>query len=101
MLKNLTGAVVRLSYREDRVNTSSIVADTEERAALRDTVAYLVGQYGHDYFAERARKHEEPSELWRDLGAAGLLGVHLLEEYGARGGSMSDLAVVIEEVSTQ
>jgi alkylation response protein AidB-like acyl-CoA dehydrogenase len=83
------------------MNPSSIVADTEERAALRDAVAQLVGKYGHDYFAERAKKHEEPTELWRDLGTAGFLGVHLSEEYGGGGGTMSDLAVVIEEVSTQ
>lgn len=80
---------------------SLIVADTEERAALREAVAKLVGTYGHDYFMDRARRHEEPTELWADLGAAGFLGVHLSEAYGGGGGTMTDLAVVIEEASTQ
>ncbi|MBO0876047.1 MAG: acyl-CoA/acyl-ACP dehydrogenase [Pseudonocardia sp.] len=80
---------------------NSLVADTEERAVLRDAVAKLVGKYGHDYFAERARNHEEPTELWRDLGGAGFLGVHLSERYGGGGATMSDLVVVIEEASTQ
>jgi alkylation response protein AidB-like acyl-CoA dehydrogenase len=83
------------------MNGSLIVADTEERAALREAVAKLVGKYGHDYFMRKAKRHEEPTELWADLGAAGFLGVHLSEEYGGGGGTMSDLAVVVEEVSTQ
>jgi alkylation response protein AidB-like acyl-CoA dehydrogenase len=83
------------------MNSSLIVADTVERAALRESVGRLVGKYGHDYFMAKSRTHEEPVELWRDLGAAGFLGVHLSEEYGGGGGTMSDLAVVVEEVSTQ
>ncbi|MEU7812833.1 acyl-CoA dehydrogenase family protein [Pseudonocardia sp. NPDC049154] len=83
------------------MNPSSIVADTEERAALRDSVAKLVGKYGHDYFMRKAKAHEEPTELWKELGAAGFLGVHLSEEYGGGGGTMSDLAVVVEESSSQ
>lgn len=81
--------------------SSLIVADTEERAALRDAVATLVGRYGHSYFMEKAKAHEEPTELWKELGAAGFLGVHLSEAYGGGGGTMSDLAVVVEEASSQ
>ena len=83
------------------MTTSLIVADTEERATLREAVRKLVAKYGHDYFMDRAKRHEEPTELWKDLGAAGFLGVHLSESYGGGGGTMSDLAVVVEEVSTQ
>lgn len=81
--------------------SSLIVADTEERAALRDAVATLVGRYGHDYFMRKAAAHEEPTELWKELGAAGFLGVHLSEAYSGGGGTMADLAVVVEESSTQ
>ncbi|MCM3850048.1 acyl-CoA/acyl-ACP dehydrogenase [Pseudonocardia sp. DR1-2] len=81
--------------------SSLIVADTEERAALRDAVATLVGRYGHSYFMAKAKAHEEPTELWKELGAAGFLGVHLSEAYGGGGGTMSDLAVVVEEASSQ
>lgn len=81
--------------------SSLIVADTEERAALRDAVATLVGRYGHDYFMRKAAAHDEPTELWKELGAAGFLGVHLSEAYGGGGGTMADLAVVVEESSTQ
>jgi alkylation response protein AidB-like acyl-CoA dehydrogenase len=83
------------------VTASTIVADTEERAALRQAVGALVGRYGHDYFMDRSARHAEPTELWKDLGAAGFLGVHLSEAYGGGGGTMTDLAVVVEEASTQ
>jgi alkylation response protein AidB-like acyl-CoA dehydrogenase len=83
------------------MSNSIIVADTEERAALRGAVAKLVAKYGHAYFMDKAKRHEEPTELWKDLGAAGFLGVHLSEEYGGGGGTLSDLSVVVEEVSTQ
>lgn len=83
------------------MNPSTIVADTEERAALREAVAKLVGKYGHEYFMQKAAAHEEPAELWKELGGAGFLGVHLSEEYGGGGGTMSDLAVVVEEASSQ
>jgi alkylation response protein AidB-like acyl-CoA dehydrogenase len=86
---------------EHRMTTSSIVADTDERRELREAVAALVGRYGHGYFAERAKLHQEPTALWKDLGAAGFLGVHLSEEYGGGGGTLSDLTVVIEEASAQ
>lgn len=80
---------------------SPIVAESVERAALREAVGKLVGRYGHDYFIGKARAHEAPTELWADLGAAGFLGVHLPEEYGGGGGSVADLAVVLEEAATQ
>lgn len=79
----------------------TIVGDTEERAALRDAVAKLAGRYGHDYFRTCSDTHTEPAELWAELGAAGFLGVHLPETYGGGGGGMSDLAVVVEELSAQ
>src|SRR3954451_5928195 len=83
------------------MNESLIVADTPERAELRAAVGKLVGRYGHDYFMAKARTHQPPDELWKELGEAGYLGVHLSEEHGGGGGTMTDLAVVIEEAATQ
>jgi alkylation response protein AidB-like acyl-CoA dehydrogenase len=83
------------------MTNSPLVAETGERAALREAVGGLVGKYGHDYFRDRADRHAEPTELWADLGTAGYLGVHLPEAYGGGGGGLADLAVVIEEAATQ
>ena len=58
-----------------------------------------MSRYGHEYFVERAHAHEEPTALWKELGAAGFLGVHLPEEYGGGGGTLGDLSVVVEAAS--
>ena len=54
---------------------------------------------GRQYFLERGRNGEGIEELWKDLGASGLLGVHLPEEYGGGGGGMAEAVVVVEELA--
>jgi alkylation response protein AidB-like acyl-CoA dehydrogenase len=78
-----------------------LLIDTEERRALRESVAKLVGSYGRSYFQDVTRRGARPDELWADLGRAGYLGVHLPEEYGGGGGGLVDLSIVIEETSAQ
>lgn len=82
---------------ENRLSDSPVVSTDDDRRALRDSVGRLVGKYGRSYFQKVARSGGFPEELWRDLGDAGFLGVHLPEEYGGGGGGLADLAVVIEE----
>ncbi|CDQ44800.1 MULTISPECIES: acyl-CoA dehydrogenase family protein [Mycolicibacterium] len=78
---------------------SGLITDTEEHRAIRETVAGIAERYGSQYFLERGRKGEDIGELWKDLGAAGLLGVHLPEEYGGGGGGMAEAVVVVEELA--
>jgi alkylation response protein AidB-like acyl-CoA dehydrogenase len=81
--------------------SSNICDDNDERRALRDSVAKLVGGYGRSYFKDVVAMGAKPTELWADMGSAGFLGVHLPEEYGGGGGGLADLAVVIEEMAAQ
>lgn len=76
-----------------------LVTDTEDRALLRDSVAKIAEKYGPNYFLERSREGGKVHELWAELGASGMLGVHLPEEYGGGGAGLSELAVVIEELA--
>ena len=78
---------------------SGLIHDTEEHKALRDTVAKIASSYGQRYFLERSRANEDITELWRDLGDAGLLGVHLPEQYGGGGAGMREAVVVVEELA--
>ncbi|MEE6176111.1 acyl-CoA dehydrogenase family protein [Mycobacterium sp. 050134] len=78
---------------------SGLIHDTEEHRAIRDSVAGIASRYGPQYFLQRARRGEDIPELWKDLGAAGLLGVHLPEEYGGGGGGMAEAVVVVEELA--
>ena len=62
-------------------------------------VADIASRYGVQYFTERGRSGGGIDELWKDLGAAGLLGLHLPEEYGGGGAGMAEAVVVVEELA--
>ena len=58
-----------------------LIRESEEHKAIRDSVAGIAKRYGVHYFIDRGRSGKDIEELWNDLGATGLLGVHLPEEY--------------------
>jgi alkylation response protein AidB-like acyl-CoA dehydrogenase len=72
---------------------------TPEQEMLRDAAAKIARSYGHAYFQARTREGGKQEELWRELGAAGFLGVHLPEAYGGGGMGISELAIVCEEAA--
>ena len=76
-----------------------LIQDSVEHKAIRETVAGITARYGVQYFTGRARTGGGIDELWKDLGAAGLLGLHLPEEYGGGGGGMAEAVVVVEELA--
>jgi alkylation response protein AidB-like acyl-CoA dehydrogenase len=78
---------------------SGLVEDSAEHKAIRESVSGIVARYGAEYFLERGRNGQGIEELWKDLGASGLLGVHLPEEYGGGGGGMAEAVVVVEELA--
>lgn len=82
-----------------KLTHSALLPEDDERRALRESVAALVGKYGRDYFQQAAKSGGFPDELYRDLGEAGFLGVNMPEEWGGGGGGLADLAVVIEETA--
>jgi len=78
---------------------SGLIQDSDEHRAIREAVRGIAGKYGPQYFLERGRSGGDIDELWADLGAAGLLGVHLPEEYGGGGGGMAEAVVIVEELA--
>ncbi len=78
---------------------TGLIHDSDEHRAIRDSVAAIAGRFGPSYFLERGRAGGHIEELWSELGKAGLLGVHLPEEYGGGGGGMAEAVVVVEELS--
>lgn len=74
-------------------------SEDAETTMLRDAVRRTVEPYGHDYFLDVSRAGGSPTELWRDLGASGFLGVGIPEEHGGGGRGVEQLAVVTEEVA--
>lgn len=72
---------------------------TAEEVQVRKSVAGIASAYGPDYLQRTFDAGQPPTDLWRDLGEAGFLGVHLPEEYDGGGGGLSALAWVVEEAS--
>jgi alkylation response protein AidB-like acyl-CoA dehydrogenase len=72
-----------------------------EHEMLREAVAGIGGQFGHEYYAERARTGGKLDELWDAVAAPGFFAVHLPEEWGGGGGGISELAIVCEELGAQ
>lgn len=75
------------------------LVEDAETTQLRRTVRAIGESYGHDYFVRTARADGDPTELWTELGSAGLLGVGFAEEHGGGGGGMADLALITEELA--
>src|SRR6266511_2765167 len=63
-------------------------AETVEQAMLREAVGRIAAKYGHDYFSAKVKSGGHSEELWRDVGAAGFLGMGITE-----------LAIVAEELA--
>jgi len=73
--------------------------ESDERRALREAVAEFARGYGYEYYARKARADERTTELWREAGKLGYLGVNLPAEHGGGGAGIGELAVVLEELS--
>jgi len=78
---------------------TGLVTDSSDHQLIRQSTAAIAARYGHAYYAGRAREGGHIAELWADLGQAGLLGVHLPEQYGGGGAGLSELVVVTEELA--
>jgi alkylation response protein AidB-like acyl-CoA dehydrogenase len=78
---------------------TGLITDSGDHRLIRQSTAAIAGRYGHGYYAGRARDGGHIAELWADLGQAGLLGVHLPEQYGGGGAGLAELVVVTEELA--
>jgi alkylation response protein AidB-like acyl-CoA dehydrogenase len=73
---------------------------TEEHEALRQSVRSWVNRQGGTRPAREALEEVEDRlpGLWRDLVSLGWLGLHVQERYGGSGYTLTELAVVVEEL---
>jgi alkylation response protein AidB-like acyl-CoA dehydrogenase len=73
--------------------------ETAEHGMLRQAVRKIGSDFGHDYFAEKARSGQKASELWEAVARSGFMGVNLPEEYGGGGMGILELSMVCEELA--
>ena len=71
----------------------------EDVEALRDMVHRWAQERVKPMAGEIDRSNAFPSELWREMGDLGLLGVTVEEEYGGAGLGYLAHAVVVEEIA--
>ncbi|MGI6851602.1 isovaleryl-CoA dehydrogenase [Mesorhizobium sp. 1B3] len=71
----------------------------EDIEALRDMVRRFAGEKIAPLAAEIDRTNEFPSQLWKELGALGLLGITADPEFGGSGMGYLAQVVAIEEIS--
>lgn len=77
-----------------------VAFESDEYRWLRESVAGIASKYGHRYYLEKSRSGGNTAELWKELAAAGFVGVSIPEEYGGGGAGISELAIVCEELAT-
>ena len=75
--------------------------ETEEQTMLRQAIAEIAADFGHEYYAERGRRGEKVEELWEALAVGGFLGVNIPEQYGGGGMGIYELSIVCEELAVQ
>ena len=73
--------------------------ENDERRALRAAAAELGRRYGYEYYITQARNGGKLTELWREAGKLGFLGVNLPEQYGGGGAGLYELSIVLEELA--
>ncbi|MBI3452887.1 MAG: isovaleryl-CoA dehydrogenase [Rhodospirillales bacterium] len=71
----------------------------EQAEMLRDSVRSFADDEIAPRAAEIDRKNDFPADLWRKMGALGILGVTVEEEYGGAGMGYLEHCVAMEEIS--
>lgn len=72
---------------------------TDDQRALREEIRSFAADSIEPVAAELDRTEQPPTEILADLGEMGVAGLTLPEAHGGRGGTLVDLALVIEELS--
>ena len=74
------------------------LADTPERAEIRDAVRAICDQFDDTYWAEKDRTHSFPFEFAKAIADGGWLGIAMPDEYGGAGLGVTEAAIMMQEV---
>lgn len=72
---------------------------TEEKQAIRDSVARLASNFGADYWLKVDEAAEFPTEFHRQVADGGWLGITLPSEYGGSGLGVTEGAVMMQTIA--
>lgn len=74
------------------------LADTPQRAEIRDAVRAICNRIDDDYWAEKDRAHAFPFEFAKAIAEGGWLGIAMPEEFGGAGLGVTEAAIMMQEV---
>lgn len=69
-----------------------------DQSDLREAVRSLCSKFSLDYWEQCDREHRFPEEFFQAFADAGYFGVLIPEEFGGHGGTMRQMAAILEEV---
>ncbi|MGW5752287.1 acyl-CoA dehydrogenase family protein [Nocardia rhamnosiphila] len=72
---------------------------SEDQRLIRDSVAELTRKFDDQYWMEKDREHEFPTEFYRAIADGGWLGLCIPEEYGGHGLGITEASILAEQVS--
>jgi acyl-CoA dehydrogenase len=74
------------------------LADTPERAEIRDAVRAICDRFDDQYWAEKDRTHSFPFEFAKAIADGGWLGIAMPEECGGAGLGVTEAAIMMQVV---
>lgn len=74
------------------------LADTPQRADIRDAIRAICDRFDDDYWAEKDRTHAFPFEFARAIAEGGWLGIAMPEEFGGAGLGVIEASIMMQEV---
>ncbi|MEV3965249.1 acyl-CoA dehydrogenase family protein [Nocardia sp. NPDC050193] len=72
---------------------------SEDQRLIRDSVAELARKFDDQYWMQKDREHEFPTEFYRAIADGGWLGLCIPEEYGGHGLGITEASILAEQVS--
>jgi len=70
-----------------------------DETELRQVVARIAADFGHEYFARASAAGDKSSQLWDALAEGGFVGANVPEEFGGAGMGLTALSIIAEEVA--
>lgn len=72
---------------------------TEDQQTIKNAVADLASRFSDEYWQEKDRNHEFPTEFYDAFAKGGWLGITTPEEYGGSGFGITEASILLEEVA--
>lgn len=74
-------------------------SENDEQRLIRDAIRQLCAEFPDDYWEERDRLGEFPTEFFNQMASAGWIGVAMPEQYGGAGKGIQEASIILEEVA--